>query len=104
MFSDQDPRRTLRDVGTARKNLAAWSRQFGRRSFGSVATMDVFSRLEGQLSGHHLLMTMAKSVRDNAANEDKRCSLPDCARLDPKFSRCARCGTVRACSASRGRR
>lgn len=98
MYSDQDPRRTLRDAARARSNVIAWGRQFGRRTFGDVPTNDIFARLTFQLDGNRAFMRLIKEAREHAANEDTRCSLPDCARLDRKFSRCARCGTVRACS------
>ena len=102
MFSDQDVRRTVKDVARARANIAKWKRSFGQRQFGEVETMEIFTRLDGQLAGDPLTLMMAKAVREATANEDARCNVPDC-KAAP-HSRCSRCQSARYCSADHVRR
>ena len=102
MFSDQDVRRTVKDVARARANIAKWKRSFGQRQFGEVETMEIFTRLDGQLAGDLLTLMMAKAVREATANEDARCNVTDC-KATPR-SRCSRCQLARYCSPDHVRR
>ena len=102
MFSDRDLDRTARDVARARANIARWKTAFGRREFGDVSTVEIFSRLDGQLAGNRLVLMMSKAVRDEAANNDLRCDWPGCTAKP--HSRCSKCQSARYCSADHVRR